>query len=63
MVSPVTEEPKLVLIDSVFHHPVSLAGLGGLPNGVTQTFAPEVAEPLEIILFSGWVATYIYSQL
>lgn len=62
-VSPVTEEPKLVLIDSVFHHPVSLARLGCLPNGVTQTFVSEVFEPLEIIPFSGWVATYISSQL
>lgn len=50
---PVTEEPKLVLIDSVFHHPVSLARLGCLPNGVTQTFVSEVFEPSEIIPFSG----------
>lgn len=38
--STVAEEPKLVLILSAFHHSITLAGLGGLPSDMTQTFIP-----------------------
>lgn len=39
------EEPKLVLILSAFHHSITLAGLGGLPSDMTQTFIPGYLNP------------------